>query len=100
MMFDISPEMVEDCIAHGLRGDHRTKVGAFILDGKHLISRGHNSMKTSPIQYKFARRAGRPEKICLHAEISAIINARQDVNGFRILVLRTTADGHLAMSRP
>lgn len=42
-----------------------------------LISYGTNSyVKTHPIQAALARSVGQPERIYLHAEISAIIRAR------------------------
>lgn len=98
--FGLPEEMIGDCVRWGKQSDHKTPVGAFILDGKRVVSKGFNSTKTSSFQYRIARRVGRPEKVCLHAEIAAIIAARQNISGMAILVLRTRKDGTFARSRP
>lgn len=60
-----------------------------------FISKGRNSYtKSHPLQAYFAKKVGRPEQIYLHAEIQAILNAKQkqiheivitraDINGLK-----------------
>ena len=74
--------------------DHeRLKVGAVIVD-KRPISVGCNKLKTHPIY------ANGDDWYSIHAEMSALMNAGQDVTGCSIYVYRETAQGHLAMARP
>ena len=54
-----------------------SRVTAMITKGKHIISFGANSMKTSPWQKRFGRN---DLAICLHAEIDAIKNALKVVS--------------------
>ena len=57
----------------------RYTIYAYCYD-KHnkLISTGCNSYhKSHPLQAYFAKKVGRPEQIYLHAEIQAILNAKE-----------------------
>ena len=57
------------------------------------ISVGYNSYtKTHPIQDHYAKQAGHPERIYLHAEISALLKAR-DKHIHKIKVERYARDG-------
>lgn len=61
------------------------KATCFDKRGK-IISVGYNSYKKShPIQSHFARLAGLPEKVFLHAEIAALLKARgKDVEKIKV----------------
>lgn len=64
------------------------KLGAVIVYKGHVISRGHNSNKTNPMQkkynqkYRTFRRGEKPVNHSLHAEMDSIINIPKciDVN--------------------
>ncbi len=64
-----------------------------------MISVGHNSyQKSHPLQAKFAKRAGRPSAIYLHAEISALIKCRGVPH--RIHIERVDMKGNTKMAKP
>lgn len=65
-----------------------------------LLSVAFNSYKkTHPIQAYYAKRVGLPEKEYLHAEILAILRAK-DKQIYRISVERYDKDGHAALAKP
>ncbi len=75
--------------------------GAFLTDGhSHFI--GWNDYKSHPLQARFNPDV--PEKICTHAEISAIARAVSagvsDFDGYTMYVARVTADGEPGLARP
>jgi tRNA(Arg) A34 adenosine deaminase TadA len=47
---------------------------------------------------KYGERTNRPHKICLHAEISALVRTAQPSHS--IMVLRVNRNGDLAMAKP
>ena len=64
---------------------------AYAKDGR-LLSVGKNSYtKTHPLQAKLAARVGKPEAIYLHAEMAALVKAREPVH--RLVVLRYDSRG-------
>jgi dCMP deaminase len=68
------------------------KLAAVVTRRNKVISLGFNKYKTSP-------RSPHPF-YSLHAEVSAIINAKQDLQGCSIYVYRETKNGTLGLSRP
>ena len=65
----------------------RKPVGAVLLRKNKVIATATNhDCKTHPIQAKWAERVGLSEKIYLHAEISAMIKAREEAD--KIVVVR------------
>lgn len=71
---------------------HKQKLGAVVVKGSRILSRGFNTMKTSP-------RSTHPWK-SLHAEATALLGARCNIEGADIYVARTTHDGVIANSKP
>jgi len=66
----------------------------------HLLSVGFNSYaKSHPIQKHFADLVGMPEKEYLHAEIAAIIRAK-DRKIYRITIERYDAQGNPVSAAP
>lgn len=64
-----------------------------------LLSVGHNSYtKTHSLQAHYGMRTGNPNKIYLHAELAALIKARQQVH--KLVVFRYNADGSPALAKP
>ena len=78
----------------------RPNVVAFALDRKgRLLAIGFNSyVKTHPYQKRCARKAGDQFKQYLHAEISAIIRARQQVHS--LVVVRISKAGDFMLAKP
>lgn len=68
------------------------KLGAVISKGNRVISLGFNKNKTHTRSNHNWKR--------LHAEISAIIKAKQDITNCYIYIYRETKDGQIAMARP
>ena len=85
----------------GAKADNaRPNVVAFALDRKgRLVSIGFNSyVKTHPYQKRCARKAGDAFKQYLHAEISAIIKAKQQIHS--LVVVRISKAGDFMLARP
>lgn len=68
-------------------------MGAVIARGNKLVSIGHNKNKTHPkaSKHPFQR---------IHAELSAILNSREDLRGCDIYVYRETRNGTTGMAKP
>lgn len=64
-----------------------------------LSSATNNYEKTHPIQKYFAEKVGQNERIFLHAEIAALLRAR-DRRIYRIRVCRYGTDGELLLAKP
>lgn len=84
----------------------REQTGAVIVLRNEIIATGYNRRKTSPAQAHWAERAGRPEAIWQHAEISALDKIggivpkfRRDLHIAKIFVYRETKIG-LALAKP
>lgn len=77
-------------------------VTAVIYDKRgRVLSIGKNSYKkTHPLQAEYARRAGEPHKVFLHAEIDAIVKCLDLSKAEKIVVFRHTEDGSPANARP
>lgn len=70
------------------------QVGAVIYRGSTVIGVGFNKIKSHP------KLANEDRFYSLHAEMSAIINAKQDLKGCSIYVYREFKDGNVALSKP
>jgi dCMP deaminase len=70
------------------------KVGAVIYKGNRVVSIGFNKMKSHP------KLANSDRYYALHAEMSAILNAKQDLTGCVMFVYREFANQKPAISRP
>jgi deoxycytidylate deaminase len=79
----------------------RQEVTAITYDKRgRILSIGKNSyVNTHTIQAKYARKAGLPDAVYIHAEIDALIRARgRQIH--KILVIRYGADGKPANAKP
>ncbi len=66
-----------------------------------VLSVGKNSyIKTHPLQAHYAKIAGQPGRIFLHAEIAAIIKCRDLDRAHRMMVTRFGADGKPLLAKP
>jgi len=73
------------------------KVGSVIFNKKKIISVGHNHSQRSVrrITKKFIKKEN-----SIHAEVCAIINARQNLKGCSILVIRINNKDEMRLSKP
>lgn len=83
----------------------RVKIGAVAVYKHHIISSGHNSRKTAPLQKKYnIFRFSDDFNHALHAEISCLkpLVGRKDINFSEIslYIYREYQNGELALSRP
>jgi len=76
---------------------YKIKVGAVIFNKGEFISSGHNygcrSIKNHHPKF-------RKEKYSIHAEVDAIIRAKQDLKGASILVVRVNNQNQFRLSKP
>lgn len=77
-------------------------ITALIYDKRgNILSIGKNSyVKTHPLQAHYAKRVGLDKKVYLHAEINAIIKCRIPEKAYRMVVIRTMANGTLGCAKP
>jgi pyrimidine deaminase RibD-like protein len=73
------------------------KMAALIYDKKRVVSYGLNQKKTHPLQARFTKH---PEALCIHAEIAALANARQSVEGMVMYVARVNRRGEPRLAKP
>lgn len=83
-------ELAKRASAHSNHPDH--PMGSVIVRGNKVISIGFNSCKTHT-------RSTHPFK-GTHAELSAILKAREDVRGCSIYIYRATKNGNLGLAKP
>lgn len=75
---------------------------AYVYDKRgRLLAVGENQYdRTHPVQHRYGRRCGEPNRVYLHAEVAAIIKAMRRGTPYMILVTRHYADGTPAPSKP
>ena len=84
--------MITDAVQASGLSNYKYRIGAAIYDKRgRLLSLGHNQKKTHPTQLRYATRAGRPSKVFLHAEISALVKCRGEP--YSISVVRVSKTG-------
>lgn len=73
------------------------RMAAIITDGKRIVSTGFNSRRTHPLAARFQRN---PAALCIHAELAAIVNAREPIAGMTMYVARVLKSGEPALAKP
>jgi hypothetical protein len=64
-----------------------------------LLSVGRNSyVKTHPLQAHYSRKAGKPDAIYLHAELAALLKAKEPVH--KLVVTRFGRKGQPLLAKP
>lgn len=76
----------------------RYKVGSILLRKGKVVGEATNSMKTHPIQFHWATKAGNPKAIHLHAEIHSLITCREEYD--TMIVARVDKKGEFKIARP
>lgn len=94
---NISSTLINIAIEEAKKSDHKQKVGAVIFDKKRIISKGHNTKQKSI--KKFHPRFQR-FPFSVHAEVDSIINAKKDLKGLSILVIRINKNNQFRLSKP
>lgn len=79
------------------KSTYHQKVGAVVFNKNEFISCGHNYPNRS-IQNHHPKFRKYPQTV--HAEVDAIINARKDLKGASIIVVRINNQGQLRLSKP
>jgi len=80
-----------------LKSSYHQRLGAVIYDKKRIISVGYNQPERSVKNHhpKF-----RKHSTSIHAEVAAILRARQNLKGMSILVVRLNNNKQFRMARP
>lgn len=68
--------------------------------GNVISTAENNYSKSHPIQARFARSAGQPDRIYLHAEIAALVKMPRGAKPHKIFVSRYHKDGKPANAKP
>lgn len=79
----------------------KVRMWAVIVDAKgRVLTEGHNSYtKTHPVQAMYAEQANLPDKVFLHAEMSALIKLRQGIPN-KIYIARVDSEGTPCIAAP
>jgi tRNA(Arg) A34 adenosine deaminase TadA len=95
----ISDNFLELAIETAKTSPSRRKIGAVLLKKSKVIATAVNlERKSHPFQAKLARKVGLGEKIYLHAEVHALIKAKEDAD--TIVVARVDNQNKLRMAKP
>jgi deoxycytidylate deaminase len=97
----ISDSILQLAINTAKSSPSKKKIGAVLLKKNKIISTATNlERKTHPLQATLAERVGLKEKIYLHAEVNALIKAKEKAD--TIVVARVGGQGYcdLRMSKP
>lgn len=81
---------------------YKTNIGAVLVLGNHIVSKGCNREKSHPRQYHYDCRTNyHGTQFKLHAEIDALISSgRVDLTDAEIYIYREDKNGLLANCRP
>lgn len=80
----------------------RVNIGAVLVVGNYVVSKGANLDKAHPLQFKYNVKAHRPPSAHkLHAEVHALLKSKQfDLTGGTAYIGRLDRNGLPAMCRP
>lgn len=81
---------------------YKTKIGAVIVLGNYVVTKGCNKEKSHTMQHRYDRLTNyHGTRAKIHAEIDALISSgRVDLTGAEIYVYREDKMGNLANSKP
>ena len=98
-MDELREDYIDKVIDAAKQSEAKFRHAALCLNSKgHIVSVGTNSRKTHPQQAEYAKRTGREQKVKLHAEIAALVRARDDVE--TVVVCRLNKRSELRLSKP
>lgn len=84
-------------LAKESEGSGNQKLCAVAIKNGKIVNIGFNKNKTHTIQALYAKKAGLPEKVFLHAEID-VITRTNDID--TLVVVRVKKDGTFGVSKP
>ena len=98
-MEELREDYIDKVIDYAKSSPAKFRHAAICLDSRgRIVSHATNSRKTHPLQAEYAKRTGKAQKVSLHAEIAALIKAREDIE--TVVVARINKRGELRNSRP
>jgi len=78
----------------------KQKMGAVVADKRgRVLAQGVNAAKTHPKQARYAKKAGKPKHVWLHAELAALVKCKQS-GAKSLYVLRLGKDDSIRLARP
>lgn len=82
--------------------NQKQNITAILYDKKgRILSIGRNSYhKTHPLQAKSAKAVGEDYKVFLHAEIDALVKAKNWDKAYKLVITRFTKDGKPGLAKP
>ena len=93
----MNANFIFEALEESKKSTHRVRIGAVIYNKGSLISRGYNQpFRSVKSVHPFARRW----KTSLHAEVSAILNAKRDLKGCSITVVRLNRASEIKIGKP
>ena len=89
--------IIEKAIEAAKQSEHASKHGAVIFKGKRIYSIGYNqpSRSVKSLSPKAAKWS-----TSIHAEVSAILNAKRNIEKLDLLVIRVNNRNQLLLSKP
>ena len=89
--------IIKAAVEEANKSTYKQRMGAVIFNHKRIISRGYNKTLSWANHHhpKFRR-----FPTSIHAEITSILNARTDLNGFDIVVIRINRSGEFRYALP
>jgi deoxycytidylate deaminase len=98
-MDELREDYIDKVVDAAKQSEAKFRHAALCLNKQgHIVATGTNSRKTHPVQAEYAKRTGKHNKVNLHAEIAALVKAREDVE--TIVVCRINKHGDLRNSKP
>lgn len=92
----IGTAVLKQSIKECNKSEHQHRLGAIVFKGNKVISRGFNQIRhCSRLPKEFNE-----WKNSLHAEQNAMLNAKRDLKGYSLLVIRMNKDGDLQLAKP
>jgi deoxycytidylate deaminase len=88
--------VVKIAIEQAKNSTHHFKLGCVIFRGKKILSKGRNF----PIKFTKAKNAYLKWPSSVHAELDAIMKARQNLKGASLLVVRINNKEQLLLAKP
>lgn len=95
--FNIPDGVIDKAVENATLSQHQQKHGAVIFKGKRIYSVGYNQPSRS---VKSINKKAQKWATSVHAEVACILNAKRDVSGLDILVVRVNSKHQFSLSKP
>uniref|UniRef100_A0A6H1ZDQ1 Putative CMP/dCMP deaminase zinc-binding n=1 Tax=viral metagenome TaxID=1070528 RepID=A0A6H1ZDQ1_9ZZZZ len=96
-MKQVRSSIISKALKESLKSEHKYRIGAVIFNHKTIVSSGRNYTLKSVRSFtiRFIKYRG-----SVHAEVDAIINAKKDLKGCSMIIIRSGRSGNLLPSFP